>query len=315
MRAIIVILFSLFCTTSLVCADEQFAVLNVGGDVYSNVTVTSVTATDLYFTHANGIGNVKLKDLDAALQKHFHYDAAAASAVEQQLKAGNALYLSQPVMAPASADPAQLQATLDATMDQVRAIVNQPVAQLTATPDMDVSIYQPGWFHPGAITPDFNNVDIRPTQDLNYGNHQYVSSDINPGICFRGSDVEFNSMTKFFYTDRSLPKKKLTEDEMQEINRLYRVIGDCQEKLAHPQKPQVAASPAPAPNAATPSISTPPPAQAAASGSTPAPDPGAESNPNRGFLSTHITILVSAAAGLILVLMVILNSLKGRAEA
>jgi hypothetical protein len=39
-------------------------------------------------------------------------------------------------------------------------------------------------------------------------------------------------MTKYFYEDRSLPKKKLTEAEMLEINRLYRVIGQCEQQLA-----------------------------------------------------------------------------------
>jgi hypothetical protein len=34
-------------------------------------------------------------------------------------------------------------------------------------------------------------------------------------------------MTKYFYLDRTLPKKKLTEAEMLEINKLYRVIGQC----------------------------------------------------------------------------------------
>jgi hypothetical protein len=38
-------------------------------------------------------------------------------------------------------------------------------------------------------------------------------------------------MTKYFYIDRSLPKKKLTEAEMLEINKLYRVIGACEEQL------------------------------------------------------------------------------------
>ena len=38
-------------------------------------------------------------------------------------------------------------------------------------------------------------------------------------------------MTKIFYIDRSLPKKKLTEAEMVEINRLYRVIGNCERQL------------------------------------------------------------------------------------
>ena len=39
-------------------------------------------------------------------------------------------------------------------------------------------------------------------------------------------------MTKYFYTDRSVPKKKLTEEEMLEINRLYRIIGQDQDRLA-----------------------------------------------------------------------------------
>ena len=47
-----------------------------------------------------------------------------------------------------------------------------------------------------------------------------------------GHDLEFNPMTKYFYTDRSLPKKKLTEAEMLEINRLYRIIGRDEQHLA-----------------------------------------------------------------------------------
>jgi hypothetical protein len=39
-------------------------------------------------------------------------------------------------------------------------------------------------------------------------------------------------MTKFFYLDRSLPKKKLTNEEMVEINRLYRIIGRCDNELS-----------------------------------------------------------------------------------
>ena len=40
-----------------------------------------------------------------------------------------------------------------------------------------------------------------------------------------GKELEFNSMTKYFYVDRTQPKKKLTEEEMLEINKLYRLIG------------------------------------------------------------------------------------------
>ncbi len=54
------------------------------------------------------------------------------------------------------------------------------------------------------------------------------------------SELEFNSMTKYFYTDRRLPKKKLTGDEMLEINQLYRIIGHCNDQLsdlANPDPP------------------------------------------------------------------------------
>ncbi len=112
----------------------------------------------------------------------------------------------------------------DAAIEKVKQIVNQPVASFPRDPGARVVVYAPGWFHPGAITPDFARVDVRTTQQLAYERHEYVTSDLNPGVMFRGRDLEFNPMTKYFYTDRSLPKKRLTEEEMLEINRLYRVI-------------------------------------------------------------------------------------------
>jgi thiol-disulfide isomerase/thioredoxin len=56
------------------------------------VVVTTVTATDIYFSHSRGMGNAKLKSLSPELQEHFHYNAAKASAVEQQHREGNARY-------------------------------------------------------------------------------------------------------------------------------------------------------------------------------------------------------------------------------
>jgi hypothetical protein len=49
---------------------------------------------------------------------------------------------------------------------------------------------------------------------------------------FIGRELEFNPMTKYFHTDRTLPKKRLSEAEMLEINRLYRVIGRDEQALA-----------------------------------------------------------------------------------
>jgi thiol-disulfide isomerase/thioredoxin len=75
-------------------ADEKLPVLQTGADVYSNVTVLSISATDVYFTYNNGRGmaNVKLKNLSRDLQKHFHYNPATASAVEQRQALANAEY-------------------------------------------------------------------------------------------------------------------------------------------------------------------------------------------------------------------------------
>jgi hypothetical protein len=134
---------------------------------------------------------------------------------------------------PTAADSvASLKNRLKDSMTRVNLIVNQPVATVPLTPELRAAIWGEGWFHPGAITPDFNTVDIRKTQETEqYAKFEFISSNLNPGVAFRGADVEFNSMTKFFYVDRTLPKKRLTEEEMVEINRLYKVIGNCERQL------------------------------------------------------------------------------------
>jgi hypothetical protein len=134
--------------------------------------------------------------------------------------------------AAAIAKRAALESEMKYAMDQVRAIVNQPLQAVARTSAMNVSTYKPGWFHQGATKPDFNTVDVRATQDTNYGKHEFVTSDLNAGLVWFGSQVEFNSMTKYFYVDYSVPKKKLTQEEMLEINRLYRIIGRCEQELA-----------------------------------------------------------------------------------
>ena len=87
-------------------AGEKLPALNAGSEVYSNVTVTKVTATDIYFTHAGGMANVKLSKLDPALQKHFGYNPTKAGEVEQKQAAANAQYHIQVINQPSSRPPA-----------------------------------------------------------------------------------------------------------------------------------------------------------------------------------------------------------------
>jgi hypothetical protein len=135
-----------------------------------------------------------------------------------------------PVLSP-QAQIIALKRQMNDAVNRVQIIVNQPVAPVQRTPEMRVEMFGPPWFHPGAAKPDFNNVDIRTTQETPYDRYQYVSTELNPGLAWEGSELEFNSNTKMFYTDRSVPKKKLTEEEMLEINRLYRIMGRCEQQL------------------------------------------------------------------------------------
>ena len=130
-------------------------------------------------------------------------------------------------------DPnAAVRAELDDAVDQVKSIVNQPVASYPRPANAQVGVYSPGWFHQGAVKPDFNHVDVRASQVFQYDRYTFVTSNLNPGLMFSSQDCEFNSMTKWAYTDRTLPKKRLTDAEMVEVNRLYRIIGADVDKLA-----------------------------------------------------------------------------------
>jgi cytochrome c biogenesis protein CcmG/thiol:disulfide interchange protein DsbE len=75
--------------------DESFATLKVKDQTYTKVTVTSVTATDIYFSHASGLASAKLKNLSPELQKHFHYDAAKSVEVENAQREATVTYKAQ----------------------------------------------------------------------------------------------------------------------------------------------------------------------------------------------------------------------------
>src|SRR5690349_18049817 len=71
-----------------------------------------------------------------------------------------------------------IQAEMDNAIHQVEKIVNQPVPAYRRAAGLQVSVYSPGWFHEGASRPDFNNVDVRTTQETPYAEHEYVTSDL-----------------------------------------------------------------------------------------------------------------------------------------
>ena len=119
-----------------------------------------------------------------------------------------------------------MEADTAAAKARVIEIVNQPITHLRRT---GAAATYPYWFHPGAEQPDFAHADVRQTQELVYDRFTYVASDLNPSEMFPAHELEFNAATKAFYTDRSLPKKKLSDSEMLEINQLYRTIARDQQ--------------------------------------------------------------------------------------
>jgi cytochrome c biogenesis protein CcmG/thiol:disulfide interchange protein DsbE len=83
-KLLVLVLAGLGASLGPVVANEVLPTLRVNGHTYTNVTVTGVSATDIFFTSTDCVGNAKLKSLDPQLQKRFHYDAARAAQVEQK---------------------------------------------------------------------------------------------------------------------------------------------------------------------------------------------------------------------------------------
>jgi peroxiredoxin len=66
--------------------------IRVGSRTYRRVTILGVSETDLYFRHASGISNVKLRNLSPELQKRFDYDPKAAEEAERRQMAEDSAY-------------------------------------------------------------------------------------------------------------------------------------------------------------------------------------------------------------------------------
>ena len=120
--------------------------LKVGRKTYRRVTVLGASETDLYFRHAHGISNVKLRYLEPELQKRFGYDPKAAAEAERRQLEEDSAYLETVALdvgaraqkaaatAAAAAKAASLRAAsletslADPTGDQ--SLLNQPAPKL-----------------------------------------------------------------------------------------------------------------------------------------------------------------------------------------
>ena len=123
---------------------------------------------------------------------------------------------------------AEAQADLQSLTRKVQAIVNQ-TPPAVPQPPKGPEIYSYD-YHPGATKPDFNNANLLPTRELWKGDFVHMNS--APDVYYHSADCEFNPQTKYFFTSRNVPKKRLTNAEYQELTRLYRLMGRDEQRLA-----------------------------------------------------------------------------------
>jgi hypothetical protein len=125
---------------------------------------------------------------------------------------------------------AKTQRELRDAVEKVKGIINQPLTMVPRNFRMRVQALD-AFFPDPATKPDFNTVDVKTTRRLDYDQFEFVGLKSNPSVVWVGKTLEFNPSTRYFYDDLSVPKKKLTDDEMTEINRLYKIIGRCEAEL------------------------------------------------------------------------------------
>lgn len=109
-------------------ADEKLSTLQVGKVIYTNVTVTTVTPTDIYFTHAQGMGNAKLKSLSSEAQRKFGFNPVKSREIEKQQAEANTKYrmamaaqAKEPKAAPAKAAESSANSGAEPVVPQIHA--------------------------------------------------------------------------------------------------------------------------------------------------------------------------------------------------
>ncbi len=143
------------------------------------------------------------------------------------------------------------------TEERIRSLVNQPPPSLPRTVRMRVQSTSGAWYPETSAAPDYAQVDVRATQQNNYDGKGYLATATDPGVVYLGDELEFNPVLNYYYVDRTLPKKKLTPAEMEQINALFREIAELDQQLKSPRP----SSNAPASTSPASTAEAPPPAQ------------------------------------------------------
>jgi thiol-disulfide isomerase/thioredoxin len=127
----------LLAALSVSAAEVKLPELRVDAKIYTNVTIFGANATDLYFSHAQGLANVKLKYLAPDVQKRFGYDPAQAAVAEQQQADDEQRYAEALANAISTEVVTRLRATKTPTGESLadavsdKSLLNRPLPELT----------------------------------------------------------------------------------------------------------------------------------------------------------------------------------------
>ena len=105
-RRIILVSALIALARPLAAEDIKLPTLKVGSTIYSNVTVTTVTATEIYFKHSGGMSNTRLRYLEPAMRQRFHYQPEIAAEIERQQYSSSSAYSPPPWSRPPAASAA-----------------------------------------------------------------------------------------------------------------------------------------------------------------------------------------------------------------
>src|SRR4051812_37158317 len=92
MLRILTFFAGLWFALSLQAAAIKLDTMQVGDRVYTNVTITSFSATDVYSSHSRGVANEKIRNIDPSVKKLLDYNPTAAQSAEKQQEQADRRY-------------------------------------------------------------------------------------------------------------------------------------------------------------------------------------------------------------------------------
>jgi hypothetical protein len=117
----------------------------------------------------------------------------------------------------------------DALVQQLRALINQPITSVPKSGER-VGSYN---FHGGGSPLDYEHITREElARDRMTFPQPQIESQAHPGVYYRSEDTEFNIRLKWYYADPTKPTRRLTDIEYDRIVDLCRRIATAQKSAA-----------------------------------------------------------------------------------